>query len=69
MLVSVVQQSDSDISEWFIMVYYRILNIVPCALQWDLVVYLFFFKSLKKGHEIYEVVGNLNLAWIFNDVK
>ena len=25
-----------------IMVYYRILNIVPCAIQWDLIVYLFY---------------------------
>ena len=37
-----VQQSDSVtfFIFFFIMVYYRILNIVLCAIQWDLVVYL-----------------------------
>ena len=44
-LVSAVQQSDSLIHIYIyifiyfsIMVYQRILNIVPCAIQWDLVV-------------------------------
>ena len=35
------------------MIYYRILNIVPCAIQWDLVVCLFYIE--------YFVYANLKL--------
>ena len=49
MLISAVQQSDSVIHIYTlffiffsIIVYYRILNIVPCAIQQDLVVYPFY---------------------------
>ena len=45
-LITVIQQSDSGIHTYSfffiffsIMVHHRILNIVPCAIQWDLVVY------------------------------
>ena len=45
-LVSGVQQSDSVIHIFFlffsIMVYLGILNIIPCVMQLDLVVYLFY---------------------------
>ena len=47
-LIFAVQQSDSVIHMYTfffiffsIMVYHRILNIFPCAIQWDLVVYPF----------------------------
>ena len=47
-LISTVQQSDSVIPIhiflfifFFIMVYHRMPNIVPCAIQWDPVVYPF----------------------------
>ena len=53
MLVSGVQQSGWAIYTFtiffFILVYYRILNIVPCAIQQDLVVYpsyIYQFKSV-----------------------
>ena len=53
MLVSGVQQSDSDsytyiyiyifFSRFFSLIhYYKILSIVPCAIEWVLVVYLVF---------------------------
>jgi len=47
-LVSGVQQSDSDIYVYFflaifsIIEYYKLLSTVPCAVQQDLVVYLFY---------------------------
>ena len=45
MLVSGIQQSDSVIL-FSIMVYYRILNMVSCAIQEDLVVYHSVYNSL-----------------------
>ena len=49
MLISDVQQSDSVIHiheflliSFSIMIFHRILNMVPCAIQWDLVVYHFY---------------------------
>ena len=47
MLVSGIQQSDSVAYIFFfrffsIIGYYKILNIVPCAIQWALVGYLFY---------------------------
>ena len=53
-LISAVEQNDSVIhmcTFFFIffstMAYPRILNIVPCAIQWDLVVYLsYIYNSL-----------------------
>ena len=47
-LISAVQQSDLVIYMYiffifiFVMVYHRILNIVLCGLQWDLVFYPFY---------------------------
>ena len=43
-LVSSVQQRDSviRITYSFFIVYYRILNLIPCAIQQVLVVYLFY---------------------------
>ena len=52
MLVSAVQQSDSAIHTYIsiffrffsLIGYYKILSIVPCAIQWVLVVYLFYIQ-------------------------
>ena len=52
MLVSGIQPSDSDIYIYIfflrfssVIPYYKMLNIVPCAIQWVLVVYLFYILS------------------------
>ena len=42
MLVSGIQQSDRLFVYCFIVSYYKILNIVSCSIQLDLIVYLFY---------------------------
>ena len=60
MLISTVQQSDSVIHIYTytfffiffsIVVYHRIVNIVPCAVQWDLVVYRISLFLLTKAKD------------------
>ena len=43
-LVSGIQQSDSDIYIRFFSTidYYKILNIVPCAIQYNLIIYFIY---------------------------
>ena len=56
-LITAIQQSDSVIHIYTvffkiffsIMVYHRILNIVPCAIQQDLVVYPFYIYKLTSA--------------------
>ena len=54
MLLSDIQQSDSVVHIYIyifffiffsILVYYRVLNIVPCAIQYHLVVVYMYFKN------------------------